>query len=338
MRPITSLRHRLHLRLYRRWLQARAWVKGRELTPVHDRTASIRDGPILFSTVRNEALRLPWFLDHYRRLGVVHFLIVDNGSTDSTVPLLARCDDVSVWGTDASYKASRYGVDWLNHLLARYGIGRWVVVADPDELLVYPHCDTRRLPALTRWLETTGRDSFGTLLLDMYGKGRIADTVYAPGQDPIEAAPWFDANNYVAERHNYYHNLWIQGGPRMRVYFADRPEQAPALNKTPLVRWRRGYVYCNSTHNLLPRRLNRVYRTDGGALTSGVLLHTKFLDVLTEKANEELERREHYDDSREYETYAAGGGQTVLWTEKSERYRDWKQLRDWGLMTQGGWF
>lgn len=337
MRLSNRMRRRIRLRFERRYLLARAWWKGRELTPLADRTATMPEGPILFATVRNEALRLPWFLDHYRKLGVVHFLIVDNGSTDTT-PALLQAPDISVWRTDASYKDARFGVDWLNALLTRHGVGRWVVVADPDELLVFPHCDTRGLSALTRWLETERRDSFGTLLLDMYGQGPIDKTNCQPGEDPIAAMPWFDAANYVAERHDFYHNLWIQGGPRLRVYFADRPREAPALNKTPLVRWRRGYVFCNSTHNLLPRRLNRVYGARDRAFTSGVLLHTKFLDVLTEKAEEELVRREHYDDSREYESYAARGGGTVLWTEKSERYTGWQQLCDWGLMTRGGWF
>lgn len=339
MRLRRTLRNRLRLRLERRRLQLAAWRKRRELEPVADRTAALRTGragPILVSVVRNEAVRLPWFLDWYRRLGVVHFLVVDNGSEDGTGELLAAQPDVSVWRTGASYKVARYGVDWVNALLARHGAGRWVLVADPDEILVYPYCDTRRLPALIRWLEANGRDSFGTLLLDLYGDRPVAETPYAAGEDPVAAAPWFDANNYFVERHGRYHNLWIQGGPRMCAYFADRPEAAPALNKVPLVRWRPGQVFRTSTHTLLPRRLNTVYAREGGAWTSGVLLHTKFLDVLTDKVREEMLRREHYDDSSEYRAYAARGD-IGLWTPESVRYEGWEQLCELGLMARGGW-
>lgn len=53
--------------------------KRRELTPVADRTATIRPPDILlFATLRNERVRLPYFLQYYRDLGVNHFLIVDN--------------------------------------------------------------------------------------------------------------------------------------------------------------------------------------------------------------------------------------------------------------------
>lgn len=332
-----QLRKKLSLRLERRRLQLRAWAKARELVAVRDRTADMPEGPILFSSVRNEAERLPFFLDYYRRLGVVHFLLVDNGSEDETQALVRDEPDVSLWETAASYRASRFGVDWMNALLARHGVGRWVLVVDPDEFLVYPHHETRRLPALTRWLESQGQDGLGTILLDMYGDGPVALTRCTPGEDPIAAAPWFDAHNYVVQRHNRYHNLWIQGGPRMRVFYPERPVTAPALNKIPLVRWRRGYVFLTSTHNLLPRHLNRVYSVHGGSTTTGVLLHAKFLDVLTDKVAEELRRREHYDGGSEYAAYSSEGVDVSLWTPESMRYEGWRQLCDLGLMARGGW-
>ncbi len=334
---LRSLRTAYSLRLERRGCQIRAAMKARELEPVEDRTAAMPDGPILFTCVRNEALRLPYFLDYYRRLGVVHFLAVDNASDDGTAELLAGEPDVSLWRTEGSYKAAKFGVHWLNALLARHAPGRWVVVADPDEFLVYPHCDTRRLPALCRHLDAQGQPGLGTILLDVYGRGPVEETRLRPGEDPLAAAPWFDAHNYVVQRHDRYHNLWIQGGPRLRVFFADRPKLAPALNKIPLVKWRRGQVFLTSTHNLLPRRLNRVYDIRGGSLVSGVLIHAKFVDVLADKVAEELERREHYADSLEYRAYGEQGGGTRLWTGQSTRYEGWRQLCDLGLMSTGGW-
>ena len=82
--------------------------------PEQDRTTGIkRTDILLFVTVRNEEERLPYFLDYYRRLGIDHFLFVDNASTDGTGELLRRQDDVSLWSSDQSYRLSRFGVDWL---------------------------------------------------------------------------------------------------------------------------------------------------------------------------------------------------------------------------------
>ena len=65
------------------------------------------------------------------------------------------------------------------------------------------------------------------------------------------------------------------------------PRRAPTLNKVPLVRWQRGFAYVNSTHAILPRRLNAVFDETGGEMISGVLLHTKFLPIIVEKSAEE---------------------------------------------------
>ncbi|MCU0910933.1 MAG: glycosyltransferase family 2 protein [Rhodobacteraceae bacterium] len=327
------------LRLRRRRLRLRAFRKRREIEARADRTAAIRPADILlFATVRNEGVRLPFFLDYYRRLGVRHFLIVDNASTDGSADYLAAQPDVSVWTTGASYKRARFGADWMNRLLSRYGHGHWCLTVDADEFLVYPFCDTRPLAALTDWLDGCGLRSFPAMILDMYPEGPVDAVPYSAGQDPFEIAAWFDSGNYMISRHPLYLNLWIQGGPRARTMFADRPEQAPSLNKIPLVKWRRPYVYVSSTHMLLPRGLNLVYDDRGGEKPSGCLLHAKFLSTMGEKVAEELERGEHFAGSREYQAYAeALGSRQSFWCKWSERYINWRQLEILGLMSKGNW-
>lgn len=304
-----------------------------------DRTAAIAPDAILcFVTQRNEAVRLPWFLDYYRGLGIDHFLVVDNNSDDGSRALLARQADVSLWTTAASYKRARFGMDWMNWLLFRHGRGHWCLTVDPDELLVYPHCDRRPLRALTDWLDSSCNRSFPAMLLDMYPRGGVADIAYRAGQDPLEIAAWFDPANYMIRKNGEFGNLWIQGGPRTRAFFADDPENAPALNKIPLVRWARPYVYVSSTHMLLPRSLNLVYDEDGGERASGILLHTKFLSTFVEKSAEELDRGQHYANSREYKAYhAVIRDQPSFWCPESVRYRDWRQLEALGLISRGNW-
>ena len=327
------------LRLQRKRWRIRAFRKRRELKPVVDRTSQIRPADILlFSTQRNEKIRLPYFLNYYRRLGVNHFLIVDNDSDDGTPDYLANQPDVSLWRSKASYKRSRFGVDWLNWLQMKYAHGHWIVVVDPDEFLIYPFCDTRPLRALTDWLDASSIRSFGAMLLDMYPKGRLANQPYKPGQDPMEIASWFDSGNYLISRNKRFGNLWIQGGPRSRVFFPDQPEKAPALNKIPLVKWDKRYAYVSSTHMLLPRGLNLVYDEWGGEKASGVLLHAKFLDTFTAKAAEELDRKQHYNASVEYKAYAELiDDNPELWCKWSEKYIIWRQHEILGLMSKGNW-
>ena len=89
----------IRLRARRRRAHYRAFLRRRELTAVADRSKKIRRAIIFFSTIRNERVRLPYFLQYYRDLGVDHFLFVDNGCDDGTREYLAEQQDVSIWST-----------------------------------------------------------------------------------------------------------------------------------------------------------------------------------------------------------------------------------------------
>ncbi|MDC0737677.1 glycosyltransferase family 2 protein [Cognatishimia sp. SS12] len=327
------------MRIRRKRRIIRAVRKSRQLRCKQDHTGHIKPGhTLLVTTARNEAIRFPYFLQYYRDMGIDHFLVVDNDSTDGLMDLLRGMPDVSVWYTKGSYKAANFGVDWMNALKRKYAHGHWTLVVDPDEFFIYPFCDSRPIKALTDWLDSGSLRSFSAMLLDMYPKGRIDEFPYAAGQNPMDIASWFDAGNYSIKKNYEYGNLWIQGGPRARAFFVDKPYQAPALNKIPLVKWDRHYAYVSSTHALLPRGLNRVYEEWGGEKASGMLLHTKFLNTFPVKAQEELARKQHYGDSVEYEAYAATLQRNPdLWCKWSERYINWRQLEILGLMSKGNW-
>lgn len=330
---------RYRLRLRRKRLRLRAFRKRRELSAVTTRLSKIGGGAVLLVTVlRNERVRLPYFLDYYRKLGVGHFLIVDNGSDDGSREYLAAQPDVSLWTTGGSYRASRYGVDWVNWLLMRHAHGHWILSVDVDEFFIYPFCDTRPIRALTDWLDASAIRSFPAMVVDMYPKGSIDAEPYREGMNPFTIATWFDSGNYMISRNGTYGNLWIQGGPRARTMFADRPGEAPSLNKIPLVKWHRSYCYVSSSHMLLPRGLNLVYDEWGGEKASGCLLHAKFLSTFRAKVDEELERREHFAQSREYIAYAETlREEGDLWCKWSEKYINWRQLEILGIMSKGGW-
>jgi len=340
-RPSAIARYKLHLK--RRRLLYRAFLSRRQLECVSDRTAEISPGDILaFTTVRNEASRLPYFLEHYRSLGVGHFFFVANDCSDGSEQMLAEQPNVSLWRTDHSYKASRFGVDWTTWLQFRYGHGSWCLCVDADELLIYPHWTERDLSALTGQLEATGAAALGALMLELYPKGPLGSQSYTPNQDPTHVLKWFDAQPYRASRQMPKQNLWVQGGVRERVFFADRPERSPTLNKLPLVKWHRRNAYVNSTHSLLPSRLNLQWdgppAISSDTRLSGVLLHTKFLPGIVERSQEEKTRREHFGQPDQFDRYYDGViAAPDLWTQSSIAYEGWEQLTQLGLMATGGW-
>ncbi|WP_170564122.1 glycosyltransferase family 2 protein [Ruegeria atlantica] len=337
--PPISWAQKYRLRLKRQRLLWRSFRSRHQLSGLINRTATIKPGDVLaFTTVRNEIARLPWFLHHYRTLGVDHFLIVDNDSDDGSVPFLQEQADVSLWQTQDSYRTSRYGLDWLTWLQLRYGHNHWTLMVDADELLVYPDHDTHPLHDLTKWLDDQGRAAFGALMLDLYPKGPLGEQNYEPETDPTDVLGWFDAAPYRARRQSPLGNLWVQGGARERMFFADNPRRSPTLNKIPLVRWSRRYAYVNSCHSALPRHLNAVYEGPGGTAPSGVLLHTKFLPEVVEKSKIEKRRRQHFHDPEQFAGYYDGiMERPVVWVPDSALYDGWRYLQQLGLMGEIDW-
>jgi len=330
-----SLLRQYRRRLIRKRRLWRAFRKRRELSVISDNRAAVEPRSILcFTTLRNEAMRLPFFLDHYRRLGVEHFFVVDNGSDDGGDAMLAKQADVTLYKAMASYRASRFGVDWLNWLKWKHAPGHWVVVADADEALIYPNWETMDLRKLTHLLADQGHQQMGALMLDMYPKGPVDAQSYTPGQDPTEVLTHFDAYGYWVQRQPKLDALWLQGGPRARMFFSNAPDRAPTLNKIPLVHWRRPYAFMNSTHSALPSHLNHTWKVP----ISGVLLHSKFLPGTATRAMTEKSRDEHFRFGANYaDYYESLTDNPDFWWTGATRYQGWEQLVELGLMTAPDW-
>jgi len=291
---------------------------------------------ILFSTMKNEGHRLEYFLKYYRALGVSHFVIVDNDSDDSTVEYLSTQADVTLYHTKASYKDSNFGMHWLNFLLSKYGEGHWCLTCDPDEFIVYPHIETRDLIDLTQYMDSIKQESFFTTMLDMYSDKPVSQTRYQPGSDPLEVCKYFDGYGYSKSYNHDITNLFVQGGVRKRIFSRNSPASSPALNKVPLVKWKKGYTYISSMHMILPKRLNRCIDE---RMVTGALLHFKFISQLDDKVKEEMVAKQHYNDSAEYKQYGdVINAQGVLFNSNvSIPFTGWQDLARRGLLNIGGW-
>jgi hypothetical protein len=309
---------------------------GKELKAVIDRTKSIRKSDVLLVTcLRDELNRLPFFCDYYRKLGVQHFLIIDNDSTDGVQEWARSQKDISLWFTKASYKDSKFGMEWCNYLLKKFGTGHLCVTVDPDEFLVYPCDGTRGLKDLGEFMKSEKREALHCVMLDAYSDKPLNDTVYHSGDDPFDVCPFFDRDGYVQEARRYAETA-TRGGPRMRVYNRSTPQNSPALNKVPVVWWQWNFRYTSSMHDIKPSRVMRI-GMDGRPAITGALFHFKFFASLSSKANEEMVRKQHYNASQEYQRYVETHNPMFYEDGLSIRYESPDQLINLGLISRGNW-
>lgn len=291
----------------------------------------LRDEDILVvACIRNEMLRLPWFLQYYRRLGADRFLVIDNESDDGSRDYCDSQPDVLVFRAEGRYSESGCGVLWVNEILSEFAIEHWALTVDADELLIYPDCESRNLPRLTRLLDYWGAEALIAPMLDMYPEGVLRAKTYVSGSNFLDHSPLFDVSPYEFVTMN---NLRViaRGGPRKRLFWDGQgiEHPAPYLFKIPLAKWRHGLEYKASTHLLNGART---------APISGLLQHFKFLPDFNFRAELEAQRGEHFAGARQYITYAqrlALDPNLSLAFDGSIKYEHSSQSVALGLMIKG---
>lgn len=157
----------------------------------------MRDGIVLFAPMRNERAFLPWFLAHYRAIGVERFVLIDNGSTDGSREYAATQDDVLLYATDDNFFRAASGMRWINHMIATHGQDNWCLFVDMDEQLIVPGMDEGGLRKLVTGMADRGEEVMSGYMLDTYPR-RIADLYdWQPEQNPLEVVPLFDRSHFT---------------------------------------------------------------------------------------------------------------------------------------------
>jgi len=301
-------------------LMGRAWrrfVASFQLRMAQE--GSIRqDGPLVFAVMRNEALRLPRFLEYYRRLGASGFVIVENNSNDETLGILRKQSDVLLYRTSASFVRKEA---WLDLLLRRHGADRWCAVVDADELLDFPGSAELGLSGLGTYLEDGGWNTLHAVLLDLYPPGAVSAVDYQSGGDYFDLEWYFDPMSSLRKVPRVFWkgsglDYRFEGGVRERVFGVSN-----CCSKFPFFKFNPGMFLHDGQHYLEGARI---------APIRGVLYHFKYLQDFVPHAREEIARAQHWKGASEYrrytETAEAAGGDLVLRGEPSIRFEGMGQM------------
>lgn len=175
----------------------------------------------------NEANILSDFLEHYRSLGPVTFLIVNDASTDGTGELLFRSSDVTVFQPNSGSTYRQHKARWRAELLNAFGVGQWCLVPDLDEHFVFSGAEG--LLEYISQLEREGAEAVATLMIDMYADAPLKSLIHpADSEIPLgRRFNLFDGPESYAMRpvigrtgRNYpTPPISFHGGPRHRLQF-----------------------------------------------------------------------------------------------------------------------
>lgn len=241
---------------------------------------------ILICIVKNDLLKMKNLIQHHRKIGIKHFAILDNGSSDGTVEWLKNQNDVDLFHVQDKYTTNRREA-WVNKLIAYYGLKKWYLILDSDELFAFYKMESRNIEYLIDYCKEHSIDRMRAVMIDMYG----SNSFYSANEesDYLAKCKYFDINSYKYENRDVVD--LITGGPRSRIF-----NQKPWLTKYPLCYFEEGDIQGKS-HFLFP------YKKNKNTKCYSAILHYKFLPNDIEKYRKIAKEGNYFNGSIQYKDY-----------------------------------
>ena len=323
---------------YRRYLgQAKKLKKilqdENHITPRAVNIQQIAAADILLITfIGPNTSSLESFLQHYRKLGVKHFLLVDGSNNLEIESILSVQPDVSIWVPTLSLASPEAATRLYNTLLHKFCLRKWTFCVEPDEFFVFPYCESRSISDLTGILIDLERNTIWAAKIDLFSDGPIATA------DPnSENFKYFDPSGYY-QSYGARGQIQLFGGVTARLTPGRPIKSSPPLHRIPLIKCESHIFYEYRNQSVSIDKLNwphkwhpcptavlltRRYHSDYARqlLTSEALPLSPAHSLLTDQA---LKGR--------LET----NSKSTLMTSFSQPYQSSLSLIEFGLMCDGG--
>ncbi len=265
-------------------------------------------GTAIFCIVRNEIYFLPFFLAHYRAMGVHEFWFHDDNSTDGTFEYLMAQPDCGVSRANVGYgdriapNNRIFGTAIRTIVPHNFLLNRWVLIVDADEFLYLPP-GMNSIDDLTRAMERNQVNSARALMLDCFpGTLRELDGA-STATSPFELCPYFDALQGFtwAPDQAWPDTAFLKDSVRPRMLAELLRREVPmgkllddyahaSLHKMPLVYWT-DKVQMNTSHRANLRVNDKVQLA---------LAHFKFYPGYQDRIDDAMATNAHWLASSEY--------------------------------------
>ena len=247
--------------------------------------------PIVVCAVHNSSLLIEMFIDHYAEIGVKQFVFIDNNSDDRSIDAIKIKSEglnVDIWQTDDTFDGYK-AMGWKQRMFYAYGLNRWYLNLDIDELFVFEGYDEgASVSDFIVRLEKQSHRGAGAILVDMYSN--TLASIDATSVDILDKYRFFDTNTYEFDDSGDFGRR-VFGGPRTRLM-----GRHPSLQKVPLAYVTEASVAVNP-HFWMPYKIFRK------APLCTALLHYKFLPGDLQKYRGYVDTGVHWDNSSQYRSY-----------------------------------
>lgn len=285
--------------------------------------------PVVVVVVRNELARMQLFFEHYRKLGIHQFAVLDNGSEDGTLEYLVGQDGTRVYQILEEYRSSRREA-WCEKLLAQIGYNRWYILVDSDELLDYVGSEQHSIQEMIQKMEEYGNKRALGYMLDMYSK----EPLFAPLRENLSISNYLE----FFDPEGYYVSL--QDEPELPI-IKDVIYGGPRYRKFGVKSWLSKQAVFFFDKNTLYRCSHYIYPQMGfvDIPVLYVLRHYKYLSLDKEEYERRIKREIFAGNSSEYKVIMGkiGVAEVTLFYEESKRYENSMSLRGLPYLEEINW-
>lgn len=158
------------------------------------------DAIVLIALVRDGAYYLDAFFDHYKSLGIRHFVFFDNGSGDGTIARIKQEKGTAILQSRLPW--GRFENLFRSYTARRYGTDRWCLIVDMDEIFDFEGRQQIGLQGLTGYLASKGHTAMMAQMLEMFPPAPLSGVADMPYPEVLRSFDGYDLSAVSA--HDYH--------------------------------------------------------------------------------------------------------------------------------------
>lgn len=170
------------------------------------------DELIALCCLRNGELYIESFMAHHQSMGIRHFVFMDNGSTDRTIAMLQKYENVTILQHHLDFMS--YENAARRYLVDRFSQNRWSITLDIDELFDYPYSEKFLLSDFLQYLNHKSYNAAITQMLDMFSDKALMDTDEQTSETLKDRYRYYDISNIDKRDYSYSK----PENPRIKMY------------------------------------------------------------------------------------------------------------------------
>ena len=249
---------------------------------------------VLLCLLQNGTYFIPSFMEHYTALGFKNFVFLDNDSSDNSVELLKEYN-CTILKTNLPYKTYKWV--FKQYLVKKFGVKKWSLYVDIDELWDFPASDKIELTSFVKYLDKNNFNAVQSHMLDMFSGESLNNLMQFKDANLKKAYTYYDNSGLIEKKYTAAYNTI--NNPETRHYWGGVHHSIFGIkniyiSKIPLIKWDKTISVHESSHTSTFINIADV---------STVLLHYKFVLGFYEKAHRILKDGAYWNAGETYKKY-----------------------------------